>query len=100
MPELENAKFDAAAFLASAGLGRRIVQLKPQQPSFRRETAQTPFSIFRRAAQNSLSFRQTAKKPLSRFFVPETSSEKSPSQEWWDCAWPLPLRLPPVLRSR
>jgi CRP/FNR family cyclic AMP-dependent transcriptional regulator len=28
------AQFDAAAFLASAGLGRRIVQIKPKQPFF------------------------------------------------------------------
>jgi CRP-like cAMP-binding protein len=32
--ELENARFDPAAFLAKAGLGRRIVQLKPKQLFF------------------------------------------------------------------
>jgi CRP-like cAMP-binding protein len=31
MVELEKANFDAGAFLAGAGLGRRIVQLKPEQ---------------------------------------------------------------------
>ena len=34
MVEPGNPIFDAAAFLASAGLGRRIVQLKPKQPFF------------------------------------------------------------------
>ena len=34
MVELEKAGFDAAAFLASAGLGRRIVQLRPKQAFF------------------------------------------------------------------
>jgi CRP-like cAMP-binding protein len=34
MVELEKPAFDAAAFLASAGLGRRIVQLKPKEPFF------------------------------------------------------------------
>ncbi len=34
MIELAKPAFDAAAFLASAGLGRRIVQLKPKQPFF------------------------------------------------------------------
>lgn len=31
MVELEKPPFDVAAFLASAGLGRRIVQFKPQE---------------------------------------------------------------------
>ena len=34
MPELESAKFDAAAFLASAGLGRRIIRLKAKRDFF------------------------------------------------------------------
>ena len=34
MIELKNTAFDAAAFLARAGLGRRIVQLKPKQAFF------------------------------------------------------------------
>ena len=34
MVELEKPPFDAAAFLASAGLGRRIVQLTPKQTFF------------------------------------------------------------------
>src|ERR1700684_3874910 len=34
MVELEKTTFDAAAFLANAGLGRRIIQLKPKQVFF------------------------------------------------------------------
>jgi len=34
MVELEKPEFDAAAFLANAGLGRRIVKLAPKQPFF------------------------------------------------------------------
>ena len=34
MVELEKPEFDAAAFLAGAGLGRRIVQLAPKEPFF------------------------------------------------------------------
>jgi hypothetical protein len=34
MVVLEKPAFDAAAFLASAGLGRRIVQLAPKQAFF------------------------------------------------------------------
>ena len=39
MVELEKPPFDAGAFLASAGLGRRIVQLKPEQVFFAQGTA-------------------------------------------------------------
>jgi CRP/FNR family transcriptional regulator, cyclic AMP receptor protein len=34
MTGLESTSFDVAAFLAKAGLGRRIVQMKPKQPFF------------------------------------------------------------------
>lgn len=34
MVELEKPAFDAAAFLANAGLGRRIIQLQPKRPFF------------------------------------------------------------------
>src|SRR5476651_1050100 len=34
MVELEKPRFDAAAFLASAGLGRRIIQLEPKDAFF------------------------------------------------------------------
>jgi CRP-like cAMP-binding protein len=34
MVELQEPRFDAAAFLASAGLGRRIIQLAPQEAFF------------------------------------------------------------------
>jgi CRP/FNR family cyclic AMP-dependent transcriptional regulator len=34
MPEPKSGNFDVATFLSSAGLGRRIVQLKPKQAFF------------------------------------------------------------------
>ena len=34
MVELEKPEFDTAAFLASAGLGRTIIQLAPREPFF------------------------------------------------------------------
>ena len=34
MSEPKNGKFDVATFLSSAGLGRRIVQIKPKQAFF------------------------------------------------------------------
>ena len=51
MVELEKPGFDTAAFLASAGLGRTIIQLAPKEPSFRREIPRTRSFIFRKAVQ-------------------------------------------------
>src|SRR5580658_1314454 len=34
MAEFDEPRFDAAAFLASAGLGRRVIQLEPKQAFF------------------------------------------------------------------
>jgi CRP-like cAMP-binding protein len=46
MVELEKPAFDAAAFLARAGLGRRIVQLKPKEAFFSQgEPADSVFFI-------------------------------------------------------
>jgi CRP/FNR family transcriptional regulator, cyclic AMP receptor protein len=53
--------FDSAAFLASAGLGRRIVELKPGENFFSQGDLQTPSSIFRRAAPESRLFRRSVK---------------------------------------
>jgi hypothetical protein len=84
MAELTKAPFDVATFLEKAGLGRRIIQLKPKHAFFSQGNA--AFSIFRRAAQNSLSYRKTGKKPQSRFSPLATSWERSRSQPWAACA--------------
>ncbi len=68
MIELEKPTFDAAAFLASAGLGRRIIHLAPKDAFFRREIQRTRFFIFRRVVQKSQSFPQPGRKLLSRWF--------------------------------
>ena len=67
MVELEKPPFDAAAFLASTGLGRKIVQLAPKQNFFTQGDPAILSSICRRAAQKSLWFRKPARKPRSRF---------------------------------
>jgi hypothetical protein len=40
MVEADKPRFDGAAFLASAGVGRRIIQLAPKDAFFRRSHAQ------------------------------------------------------------
>ena len=53
MIELENTTFDAAAFLGKAGLGRRIMKLKPKEAFFRKVVLLTRFSICKKDAQES-----------------------------------------------
>ena len=63
-----NSTFDPAVFLAHAGLGRRIVELKQVRPFSPREMRQTRSSIFRMAGQGSPWFHRVAKKPPSRCY--------------------------------
>ena len=51
--KVTQSNFDCAAFLANAGLGRRIVQLQPKDTFFFREIRPTPSSISRQDGQNS-----------------------------------------------
>jgi len=46
MTNVSSSTFDPAVFLAHAGLGRRIVELKADENFFTRETRQTQSFIF------------------------------------------------------
>jgi hypothetical protein len=92
MIDKNNSTFDLAAFLAHAGLDRRIVDVKRNQTFLPREIRQTPSFIFRAAVQNLPSFRTTAKRLRSRFSPPGTSLERGPSRRCLGCACPRPLR--------
>ncbi len=70
MTNRDNSAFDPAAFLAHAGLGRRIVDVKPNQAFLSKEIRQTPSFIFRAAGQNLPSLRITEKRLQSRFSPP------------------------------
>src|ERR1035438_9513488 len=96
MVELQKPGFDTAAFLASAGLGRRIIRLAPQDAFFSRGIPQTRFFIFRKAAQKSPLFPPPGRKLPSRFSPPGTLWEKRRSRQWLGCVWPQPLQLPPA----
>ncbi len=81
-----NSTFDPVAFLAHAGLGRRIIEVKPKQPFFTKEIEQTPSFIFRAAVQDSPSFRRTAKRPQSHFSRPVILLERSPLPQYQESA--------------
>ena len=86
MTNKDNSTSDPAAFLAHAGLGRRIVDVKPNQTFLSREIRQTASFIFRAAGQNLPWFRTKAKRPPSRFSPPAISLEKSRLRRCLDCA--------------
>ena len=67
MVDVEISKFDVAAFLASAGLGRSIVHLAPKDAFFSQGDPRTRFFIFRWAAQKSQLFPQPGRKLPSLF---------------------------------
>jgi len=52
MDEQENTAFSVDDFLAKAGLGRRIVQLKPEHVFFSQEPLLTLSTISRRVARS------------------------------------------------
>jgi hypothetical protein len=81
MVELEKPGFDVAAFLASAGLGRRIIQLAPKDTFFSQGDSADSVFIFRKAAQKSLLFPQPVKRRPSRFLPPVTLLEKRRSPQ-------------------
>ena len=103
MSEQEPIQFDPASFLASTGLGRRVVQLKPKQAFFSQgNPADCIFYLQKGRAKLTVvsTNGKEAKKPRSHFLAPATSLEKNRTQGRLGCAWRLPLRLLPVQRSR
>ena len=92
--------FDLAAFLASAGLGRRIVELKPKQAFFSQEIQRIRFSICKGAAQRSLSFRLLARKPRLLCLYRTNLWAKKRYRQCPDCVYPRPQPLPPVRLSK
>src|ERR1035438_8216773 len=99
MVEADKPRFDGAAFLASAGVGRRIIQLAPKDAFFRREIPRTRSSIFRRACQSHGCFCDREGSHYLRFFPPVTLWEKSRSRRLLGYVWQRPPPLPPAPRG-
>ena len=91
MTDKNNPTFDPAAFLAHAGLGRRIIEVKPKQTFFTQGDPADSVFYLQSGRARLPSFRRTAKRPQSRFSPPATSLERSPSRRCLDCACPRPL---------
>jgi CRP/FNR family transcriptional regulator, cyclic AMP receptor protein len=63
----EKPGFDAAVFLANAGLGRRVIQFAPKEALFSQGDSADAFFIFRKAAQKSRLFPPVGRKLPSRW---------------------------------
>ena len=100
MVAAENGTFDAVAFLKYAGLGRRIVQLKPKDVFFAQGNP-ADFVFYLQTGRAKLTVVSKNGKELPLLFSqPEISLEKSRSPECQGLEWPLQLPLPPVQPSR
>jgi CRP/FNR family transcriptional regulator, cyclic AMP receptor protein len=98
--ELETPGFDTAAFLASAGLGRRIVQVKAKQDFFSQGDAADSIFYLQKGRRGFPLFPPTGKKPPLRFFPSGILLGKSRWQPWAAFDWRPPPRLLPVQPSR
>ena len=94
MAKTENTGFDPVAFLASAGLGRRIVKLRAKQAFFiQGGPADTIFYLQSGRAKLTL-FLETAKKRRSACLQPASSLAKRQLRVPWGFEW---LRRPQFL---
>jgi hypothetical protein len=98
MVEFEKSLFDTAAFLMSAGLGRKIVQMEPKQTFFSQgDPADSVFYLQTGRAKITV-VSKAAKKPPLRFSPKATSWVKARYRRRLGCACPRPPRLPPAQR--
>src|ERR1700679_1187224 len=101
MAELKKTSFDVAAFLANAGLGRRIVQLKPKSIFFSQgRSADSIFYLQKGRAKLTVVSKKGKEATPSRFSPRGTSLERSHLQPSVGSVWRLRLPSPPVPRSR
>ena len=98
MVEFEKTTFDAADFLAKAGLGRRIVELAPKQPFFSQgDPADSVFYLQKGRAKMTVVSR-AGKEATILMLSPASLSAKARWQRYLDCACPRQLRSPPAVR--
>jgi|ERR1017187_4014199 CRP-like cAMP-binding protein len=90
--EPKNARFDPAAFLAKAGLGRRIVQLKPKQLFFSQVNPADSIFFLQKGRAKITVVSKKGKEATITFSLLATSSGKNRLPERPVCACRRPLR--------
>jgi len=96
MAKPQQIAFDAPVFLAEAGLGRRIVQLKPRQAFFSQGGSADSIFYLQSGRAKLTVVSKKGKEATITLSPSETSLERSRSQPWVGCVWRLPLPSPPV----
>jgi CRP/FNR family cyclic AMP-dependent transcriptional regulator len=96
MVELEKPEFDTAAFLASAGLGRRIIQLAPKEAFFSQgDPADSVFYLQKGRAKVTVVSPAGKEATITLLsagdFVGEEALAAMPG-----CVWQRPLPSPPA----
>jgi hypothetical protein len=91
--------FDLAAFLATAGVGRRIVHLKPNQVFFSQGDSADSIFYLQTGRAKLTVVSHDGKEATIAFSPPGNSLETSHWPAWVGCIWPLPVPLPPAQRS-
>ena len=100
MAEPQKTAFDASAFLAKAGLGRKIVQLKPKQVFFSQgDPADSVFYLQKGRAKLTVVSKNGKEATITLLCPGDFVGEESLAQSWVDCVWRLPLPSPLVQHS-
>jgi CRP-like cAMP-binding protein len=96
MAEPQHIAFDAPAFLAEAGLGRKIIKLKPKQAFFSQGGRADSIFYLQSGRAKLTVFSEKGKEATISLSPSATSLERSLWRLWVGCAWRLRPLLPPV----
>jgi len=94
MTELSSIAFDPAAFLAQAGLGRRIVQLKAKEAFFSQGSSADSIFYLQKGRAKLTVVSMAGKEATLRSSMLASLSARSAWREWPDFAWRRHLRSP------
>ena len=95
-----NLTFDPISYLARAGAGRSISDLKPKENFFvQGDPADSVFYLQCGRAKLTVVSHQGKEATIAILIESAISWGRSPSQQCLDCAWPQPRRSTPALHS-
>ncbi len=100
MVELEKPTFDAAAFLASTGVGRRSIHLAPKDAFFSQgDPADAVFYLQKGRAKITVVSAAGKEATITMVSSGEFVGEGR-LRPWRDCVWQRPPPSPPAPRSK
>ena len=97
MVEFENSGFDTTAFLAHAGLGRRVIQLAPKDAFFSQgDPADSVFYLQKGSAKVTVDSPTWKEATIALLTAGDFVGEEALSRRCRGYVWPQPLPLPPA----